>query len=123
MVVADAFNKSTRSVPSGSRSTASKIGVLASRYQADSVKATLQIVDRTDEIGPERVFDLLVASGASAEQAKAALRGLAQINAPDEGFVEQVQALGVEHETLTQGLAELAAVIRVGAEHASGLLV
>ena len=34
-----------------------------------------------------------------------------------------MQALGVEHETLTQGLAQLAAVIRVGAEHAPGLVV
>jgi histidyl-tRNA synthetase len=34
-----------------------------------------------------------------------------------------VQALGVQHDTLTQGLAELAAVMRVGAEHARGLMV
>ena len=34
-----------------------------------------------------------------------------------------MHALGVQHETLTQGLAELAAVIRVGAEHAPGLMV
>src|SRR4029079_12069522 len=33
------------------------------------------------------------------------------------------KALGGEHETLTQGVAELAAVIRAGAEHASGLMV
>ena len=86
------------------------------------VKAVLRIVDKLDKIGPDRVFDLLVAAGATGEQAKAAL-ALAEINAPDETFVERVNALGVQHETLTQGLAELAAVVRVGAEHAPGLMV
>jgi histidyl-tRNA synthetase len=86
------------------------------------VRTTLRIVDKLDKIGPARVFDLLVASGASTEQAKAAL-ALAEINAPDESFVERVHALGVEHETLSKGLAELAAVMRVGAEHGSGLMV
>ncbi len=86
------------------------------------VQAMLRIVDKLDKIGPDAVRDLMVAAGATREQASAAL-ALAQINAPDESFVEQVNALGVAHETLTQGLAELAAVIRVGAEHACGLMV
>ena len=122
LVIADAFNKlpmgpfriqvNNRKIPEGFY-----LGI-----GLTDVKAMLQIVDKLDKIGPDRVFDLLVAAGASAEQAKAAL-ALAEINAPDESFVERVHALGVEHETLTQGLAELAAVIRVGAEHASGLMV
>jgi len=86
------------------------------------VKATLRIVDKLDKIGPDRISDLLIAGGATVAQARAAL-ALAEINAPDESFVERVNALGVHHETLTQGLAELAAVIRVGAEHAPGLMV
>jgi histidyl-tRNA synthetase len=86
------------------------------------VKTTLRIVDKLVKIGPERIFDLLTASGATAVQAKAAL-ALAEIKTPDESFVERVHALGVEHETLTQGLAELAAVIRAGGEHAPGLMV
>ena len=86
------------------------------------VKTTLRIVDKLDKIGPDKVSELLVAAGASAEQAKAAL-ALAEISAPDESFVERVQALGVTHATLTEGLAELAAVIRIGAEHAPGLMV
>ncbi|MHB8185565.1 MAG: histidine--tRNA ligase [Dermatophilaceae bacterium] len=86
------------------------------------VKAVLRIVDKLDKIGPGKVSELLLAAGATAEQAKGAL-ALAEINSPDESFVERVNALGVEHETLTAGLAELAAVIRVGAEHASGLMV
>ncbi len=86
------------------------------------ITTMLRIVDKLDKIGPDRVGELMVAAGATAEQAKAAL-ALAEINAPDDSFVERVHALGVEHETLTQGLAELAAVIRVGAEQASGLMV
>ncbi len=85
------------------------------------VKSMLQIVDKLDKLGPERVFDLLVAAGATAEQAKAAL-ALAEISAPDESFVYRVNALGVRNETLTEGLVELAAVIRAGAVHAPGLL-
>ena len=86
------------------------------------VKTVLRIVDKLDKIGPGNVSDLLVAAGATAEQAKHCL-ALAEISSPDETFVERVQALGVRHETLTQGLAELAAVIRVGAEHAPGVMV
>ena len=86
------------------------------------VQAMLRIVDKLDKIGPDAVRDLMVAAGATSKQAASAL-ALAQINAPDESFVEQVHALGVQHETLTRGLAELSAVMRVGAEHASGLMV
>jgi histidyl-tRNA synthetase len=86
------------------------------------IQTMLRIVDKLDKIGPDAVRDLMVAAGATGAQAGAAL-ALAQINSPDESFVERVEALGVQHETLSQGLAELAAVIRVGAEHASGLMV
>lgn len=86
------------------------------------IKGTLRIVDKLHKIGPDRISDLLIAGGATAAQASAAL-ALAEINTPDESFVERVNALGVKHETLTQGLAELAAVIRAGAEHAPGLMV
>ena len=122
LVVADAFSKlpigpfriqvNNRKIPQGFY-----LGIGIS-----DVQTMLRIVDKLDKIGPDAVLDLMVSAGATAEQARAAL-ALAQINAPDESFVEQVQALGVQHETLTQGLAELAAVMRVGAEHASGLMV
>jgi histidyl-tRNA synthetase len=122
LVIADAFSKlpigpfriqvNNRKIPEGFyRGT----GIT-------DVQTMLRIVDKLDKIGPDAVHDLMVAAGATTEQARAAL-ALAQINTPDESFVEQVHALGVQHETLTQGLAELAAVIRVGAEHASGLMV
>jgi histidyl-tRNA synthetase len=122
LVIADAFSKlpigpfriqvNNRKIPEGFY-----LGI-----GLTDIRTTLQIVDKLDKIGPERVFDLLVGAGATVEQAKAAL-ALAEINAPDESFVEQVNALGVHHETLTQGLDELAAVIRAGAELASGLMV
>jgi histidyl-tRNA synthetase len=86
------------------------------------VPAMLRIVDKLDKIGPDAVFDVMVSAGASAEQAKAAL-ALAQISSADESFVERVQALGVQNEILAEGLAELAAVIRVGAEYAPGMMV
>ncbi len=122
LVIADAFSKlpigpfriqvNNRKIPEGFY-----LGI-----GLTDVKAMLRIVDKLDKIGPATVLDLLVAAGATAEQAKSVL-ALAEINAPDESFVERVNALGVRHETLTQGLDELAAVIRVGAEHAPGLMV
>jgi len=122
LVIADAFSKlpigpfriqvNNRKIPEGFY-----LGI-----GLTDVQAMLRIVDKLDKIGPDSVRHLMVAAGATTEQAGAAL-ALAQINTPDESFVEQVHALGVQHETLTQGLAELAAVIRVGAEHAAGLMV
>ena len=122
LVIADAFSKlpigpfriqvNNRKIPEGFY-----LGI-----GLTDVKGALRIVDKLDKIGPDRISDLLIAGGATAAQASAAL-ALAEINTPDESFVERVNALGVKHETLTQGLAELAAVIRVGAEHAPGLMV
>ena len=122
LVIADAFSKlpigpfriqvNNRKIPEGFY-----LGI-----GLTDVQAMLRIVDKLEKIGPDAVRDLMVAAGATPEQAAAAL-ALAQINAPDESFVEQVLALGVQHETLTRGLAELSAVIRVGAERASGLMV
>src|SRR5450759_1043785 len=122
LVIADAFSKlpigpfriqvNNRKIPEGFY-----LGI-----GLTDVKAVLRVVDKLDKIGPGNVSDLLVAAGATAEQAKHCL-ALAEISSPDETFVERVQALGVRHETLTQGLAELAAVILVGAEHAPGVMV
>jgi len=122
LVVADAFSKlpigpfriqvNNRKIPEGFY-----LGV-----GLTDVQSVLRVVDKLDKIGPGKVTDLLVAGGASAAQAKSAL-ALAEISTPDESFVERVQALGVEHETLTRGLAELAAVIRVGADQAPGVIV
>ena len=61
-------------------------------------------------------------AGLTDAQAKAALQ-LAEIATTDASFVERVRALGVEHETLDEGLEQLAAVMTAANEHAPGLLV
>jgi histidyl-tRNA synthetase len=48
---------------------------------------------------------------------------LAQISTPDESFVDQVRALGVQHPQLDEGLELLAAVVRAAQAHAPGRLV
>ncbi len=88
----------------------------------EQVAGVLRIVDKLDKIGADAVRAGLVDFGATEQQADAAL-ALAQISATDTSFVEQVAALGVEHETLSAGLAELAAVVAAGMEHAPGVLV
>ena len=89
---------------------------------AGEVATVLRIVDKLDKVGPDAVRDPLVEAGRSSQQATSCL-ALAQISAPDDGFVDAVRALKVAHPMLEQGLAELAAVVEAGAEHAPGLLV
>ena len=85
--------------------------------------AVLQAVDKLDKIGPAAVAELLASrAGATDAQAKACL-ALAEISTADESFVDAVRALGVDDPLLDEGLAELAAVVATGAEHAPGLVV
>jgi histidyl-tRNA synthetase len=86
------------------------------------VGGTLRIVDKLDKIGPEKVAALLVDAGATPRQAEQAL-ALASIRSADLSFVDAVRALGVEHPTLDEGLAALAAVLSAGMEQAPGVLV
>ncbi len=80
----------------------------------------MRLVDKLDKLSADDVRRLLVTeAGASEEQADQAL-ALAAIATPDESFVEQVRALGVEHPLLDEGLAELAAVVRGCAPLVSG---
>ena len=75
--------------------------------------AVLQRVDKYDKIGAAAVKELLVDElSLSNEQADACV-ALAGISASDDTFVEQVRALGVEHELLEVGLDELATLVRV----------
>jgi histidyl-tRNA synthetase len=83
---------------------------------------TLRIVDKLDKIGPAVVSEQLIRAGATEAQAKACL-ALAEISTPDTSFVDAVRALGVTHDLLDEGLAELSAVVDAAAEHAPGLLV
>ena len=74
-------------------------------------EAVMRHVDRLDKLPEERVGELLTReAGLSGEQAESCL-ALARITTSDTSFVEQVRSLGVRHELLDEGLAELAAVI------------
>ncbi|MCW2523991.1 MAG: histidyl-tRNA synthetase [Frankiales bacterium] len=71
----------------------------------------MRVIDKIDKVPPAVIATMLVEeAGLDDEQAQLCLR-LAEIQAQDTSFVERVQALGVSHELLSEGLAELAAVI------------
>ncbi|BBH16325.1 histidine--tRNA ligase [Nocardioides baekrokdamisoli] len=71
----------------------------------------MQLVDKLDKLPAEKLASLLQSdAGLSADQADQTL-ALAQICSGDTSFVEAVRALGVTHDLLDEGLAELAAVV------------
>jgi histidyl-tRNA synthetase len=72
--------------------------------------AVMQVVDKLDKIPPDAIAAQLADLGLTEDQAKSVL-ALAEINTPDTSFVERVRELGVSHELLDAGLAELAQVI------------
>ncbi|MBK5217761.1 MAG: histidine--tRNA ligase [Propionibacteriales bacterium] len=73
--------------------------------------AVMRVVDKLDKLPGEKIIELLQTdAGLTVEQAEKCLT-LAQINTPDSSFVERVRALGVEHELLETGIAELAEVM------------
>jgi histidyl-tRNA synthetase len=72
----------------------------------------MRLVDKLDKLPVDKVRDLLVEEARiSVENADRVLE-LATIRADDDGFVATVRALGVEHELLDEGLAELAELVR-----------
>ena len=73
--------------------------------------AVMRVVDKIDKLPAETIGTMLEdEAGLTAEQAAQCLK-LAEIRSTDTSFVERVRALGVDHELLDEGLAELAAVI------------
>jgi histidyl-tRNA synthetase len=75
------------------------------------LEAVMRAVDKLDKMPEDAVGAMLVEdAGLSREQADQCL-ALARISTTDTSFVEQVRALGVRHDLLEEGLAELAAVI------------
>ncbi|AXG13394.1 histidine--tRNA ligase [Intrasporangium calvum] len=86
------------------------------------VPTTLRIVDKLDKIGPTKVAELLVESGATPQQADLCL-ALAAIRTEDLGFVDRVRELGVTHPLLDEGLESLSTVIRTAMAHAPGKVV
>jgi histidyl-tRNA synthetase len=76
------------------------------------VDEVMRVIDKLDKLPAAAVRSLLIEEvGLLAEQADRCL-ALADICTPDEGFVAQVRALGVEHPLLDAGLAELAELVR-----------
>jgi histidyl-tRNA synthetase len=78
---------------------------------ATDVAAVMRTIDKIDKLPPEVVGQQLIAEAGLSEAQAAQCLALAAIRRPDASFVEAVQALGVEHELLTEGLDELSAVI------------
>jgi histidyl-tRNA synthetase len=83
--------------------------------------AVMQVVDKLDKVPAERIRELLVEQGLDGTQADRVL-ALAEIVTTDTSFVQRVEALGVEHEMLAEGLSELAQVIE-GASGVDGVVV
>ena len=84
----------------------------------------IRLADKLDKHSPDQVKASMVSeAGLTAAQADACL-ALAEIVTPDAGFVERVRALGVEHDLLDVGLAELQAVVEGCADvHREGFAV
>ena len=89
----------------------------------EDTAAVLQRVDKYDKIGPDAVTQLLATEvGLDAEQAAKCV-ALAGIATTDESFVDRVTELGVQHEMLDEGLASLAAVVRVAERQVPGRML
>ena len=77
---------------------------------ADDPGAVMRIIDKLDKLPAGVIADQLVEAGLAPGQADQCL-ALADIRTPDTSFVDRVRDLGVTHQLLDTGLAELAAVV------------
>ena len=84
--------------------------------------AVLREIDKLEKIGAQKVHEALVGLGLNDDQATKALK-LAEIKAADASFADQVEALGVEHDLLSEGLAELKSLIEVASKIKPGRIV
>ena len=84
-----------------------------------SVDEVIRTLDKLDKIGPDGVADALSALGMAGAELERWL-ALAVIESPDDSFRQAVQALGVEHPLLDQGLDELAFVMRAASHLPAG---
>jgi histidyl-tRNA synthetase len=75
------------------------------------VTAAIRQIDKLDKLPSDAVAELLVEhAGATPEQAARCLE-LATLRVSDHSLVERVQALGVDDDLLSRGLAELSSVL------------
>ncbi|HEY3631753.1 MAG TPA: histidine--tRNA ligase [Jatrophihabitantaceae bacterium] len=73
--------------------------------------AVMRVIDKLDKLPADAIAKLLASdAGLTDEQTQLCL-ALAEIRTPDTSFVARVRSLGVEHELLDVGLAELEAVV------------
>jgi histidyl-tRNA synthetase len=73
--------------------------------------AVMRVIDKLDKVAPDVIaVQLTEEAGLDERQAGLCLQ-LAEITSPDSSFEARVRELGVEHELLDTGLAELAAVL------------
>lgn len=87
----------------------------------DEPSAVLQRVDKFDKVGPAVVHSLLVDELELSDEQASKCVALAGIYGSDDGFVDEVRALGVQHPMLDEGLDELAKLVRVA--NSDGLVV
>lgn len=73
--------------------------------------AVIRVMDKLDKIGPEGVTDLLATRVGLNAQQVAACRDLAQIRGNDSSIVDDIRALGVKSDLLSEGLDELGYVL------------
>jgi histidyl-tRNA synthetase len=83
----------------------------------------IRALDKLDKIGPQAVRELLCDQGGLSESEADQWLDLARIRRSDTSFVAEVQALGVTHDLLAQGLDELATVIAANADLPPGSVV
>ena len=87
----------------------------------DEPAAVLQRVDKYDKAGPAVVHSLLVDELELSDEQASKCVALAGIHGSDDGFVDEVRALGIQHPMLDEGLDELAQLVRVA--NSDGLVV
>ncbi|AZN29207.1 histidine--tRNA ligase [Flaviflexus salsibiostraticola] len=74
------------------------------------VDGALRAIDKLDKIGEKAVAEMLIAGGATEQQAEQAL-ALARIQGSDGSIADRVLALGARSDLLDEGLHELVALI------------
>jgi histidyl-tRNA synthetase len=73
--------------------------------------AVMRVIDKLDKVPVDVIAKMLADDAGLSDAQIAQCVALADIRTPDTSFATRVRALGVEHELLDQGLAELQAVV------------
>jgi histidyl-tRNA synthetase len=78
---------------------------------ARDVAAAMRVMDRADRVDADALAQMFASeAGLSSTQTDVALR-FAEIRSADSSFADEVHGLGVSHDLLEEGVAELAAVL------------